>query len=76
MKFIMIKCLIIFLVCFNVQSQEEKLILNFVSACKNQNTEIGAIKYNYICENKDNPEAKAALDKYIEERILSERDAI
>lgn len=65
----MIKCLIIFLISCNIQSQEKKLIFDFLTSCKNENIEITSIKEKYICENKNDAAKKAALDKFIEDGI-------
>ncbi|WP_202702194.1 hypothetical protein [Flavobacterium sp. UGB4466] len=73
MKNLMIKCLLIFLISCNVQSQEEKLIFNFIAACKDKNIEIPVIKDKYICEGKQHTEAKATLDKFLTDGIASIR---
>jgi hypothetical protein len=73
MKFLMIKWLMIFLVYSFAQSQERKLILNFISSCKDKNIEITSIRDKYICKNKDITDKKIALDKFIEEGIFSIR---
>ncbi|MEO6174426.1 MAG: hypothetical protein ABIP27_04660 [Flavobacterium circumlabens] len=66
MKYLIIKCLIIFLISCNIQSQEKKLILDFLTSCKDENIEITSIKDKYICENKSNTAKKEDSDKFIE----------
>lgn len=45
----------IFLLCSNIQSQskEEKLVLDFLSACKDENIDMRLIKEKYLCKSKD-----------------------
>jgi hypothetical protein len=69
MKYLIMKCLIIFLISCNIQSQEKKLIFDFLASCKDENIEITSIKEKYICENKNDKEKKAASDKFIEDGI-------
>lgn len=69
MKILMINCLIIFFISCNIQSQEKKLIFDFLASCKDENIEITSIKEKYICGNKNDKEKKAALDKFIEDGI-------
>lgn len=69
MKILMINFLIIFFISCNIQSQEKKLIFDFLASCKDENIEITSIKEKYICGNKNNTEKKAALDKFIEDGI-------
>lgn len=73
MKYLIIKCLIIFLTSFNIQSQEKKLIFDFLASCKDGNIEITSIKEKYICENKSNTAKKEDSDKFIEDCISSVR---
>lgn len=76
MKYLIFNCLMIFLISCNIQSQEKKLIFDFLTSCKDENIKISSIKDKYICENKNNTEAKAALDKFIEDGISVIRKAM
>ncbi|MDX6182051.1 hypothetical protein SGQ44_14105 [Flavobacterium sp. Fl-77] len=76
MKFLMIPFLMIFLISCNVRGQEDKLIRNFITSCKDKNIELATVREQYICENKDNVDKKTALDKFIEDGISSIREEI
>ncbi|MRX41093.1 hypothetical protein GJU43_17545 [Flavobacterium sp. LC2016-23] len=69
MKYLIIKCLIISLISCNIQSQEKKIIFDFLASCKDENIEITSIKEKYICENKSNTAKKEDSDKFIEYSI-------
>ena len=59
----------VFLVSFTVQSQEEKLILSFISLCKDEKVKIPVIKDKFICNIKSSVETNVTLDEYIEQCI-------
>ncbi|OXA79069.1 hypothetical protein B0A65_11005 [Flavobacterium frigidimaris] len=72
MKFLFFNSLI-FLLSFNIQNKEEKLIVNFLNSCQDKNIKMTSIKEQYICQTENNKELKTDLDKFINDQILELR---
>ena len=76
MKFLILNCLFVFLWSTAVQSQNEKIILDFVSLCKDKNVKFDFIKEKYLCTIKADFKKLDEINKFLDENLNHLREEL